>query len=197
VPSSTSHQPAVPLSEEVYKPLYLEDADGFLFDCGFREMLQARGIDRTQVADAEALRSVVMAGKIVTQHFEENLGALGLSHPQFRTMMAVRYGAESGVHMHRIAAWLGVTPRAVTAIVDALEGMGLVKRVLDPHDRRAFKVQMTPAGEERSIAAFRVNKKDQGEVLGALSEEEKKQLRHLCMKLIRAVKEPDAAKEVR
>jgi DNA-binding MarR family transcriptional regulator len=197
MPSSTSPQSLRPLADEVYKPQYTEDADGYLYDCGFRDMLQARGIDRAQVADAEALRSVVMAGKIVTQRFEENLAGLGITHPQFRTMMALRYGSEGGVHMHRIAAWLGVTPRNVTAIVDALEGMGLVTRLPDPQDRRAFKVQMTAAGEERSVAAFRINKKDQGEVLGALSEEEKKQLRHLCMKLIRAVKDPDAPREVK
>ncbi|MFN2466228.1 MAG: MarR family winged helix-turn-helix transcriptional regulator [Candidatus Dormibacteria bacterium] len=196
MPSSTTTKGA-PRPEDSYKDQYQEDSDGYLFDCGFRDMLRAKGTDRAQVADAEALRSVVMAGKIVSARFEENLGALGITHPQFRTMMALRYGAENGIQMHRIAAWLGVTPRNVTAIVDALEGMGLVARVPDPEDRRAFKVRLTAAGEERSVDAFRVNRSDQRQVLGALTEEEKKQLRHLCVKLIRAVKDPGAAKEVR
>jgi DNA-binding MarR family transcriptional regulator len=186
-----------PGSEEIYKPRYVEDAEGYLYDCGFRDMIAGRGIDRDQVASAEALRAVVMAGKVVTQRFEEKLAALSITHPQFRTLMAVRYGPKSGLHMHRIAVWLGVTPRNVTAIVDALEGMGLVARVADPTDRRAFEVQLTAAGEDRTVAAMRVNKLDQKEVLGALTPEETKQLRHLTMKLIRAVKEPSAAREVR
>lgn len=194
---SIDHAALRPTADEIYKPQFMEDAQGYLFDCGFRDMLKGRGIDRDQVAAAEALRAVVVAGKVVTQRFEENLGAHGVTHPQFRTMMAIRYGSRDGIQMHSIAVWLGVTPRNVTAIVDALEGMGLVTRVPDPTDRRAFKVRLTAAGEDRASAALKVNKVDQKEVLGALTPEETKQLRHLSMKLIRAVKEPAAAKEVR
>ena len=186
-----------PGSEEIYKPRYLEDAEGYLYDCGFRDMIAGRGIDLAQVTAAEALRAVVMAGKVVTHRFEENLAAVDITHPQFRTLMAIRYGPKSGLQMHRIAVWLGVTPRNVTAIVDALEAQGLVTRVPDPADRRAFMVRMTPAGEAKADASVKVNKGDQRQVLGALTEEETKQLRHLCMKLIRAVKEPAAAREVR
>ncbi|MGI8608480.1 MAG: MarR family winged helix-turn-helix transcriptional regulator [Candidatus Dormibacteria bacterium] len=186
-----------PASDEIFKPRFVEDADGYLYDCGFRDMLTGRGVDRDQVDAAEALRSVVMAGKVVSQSFEENLVAQGITHPQFRTLMALRYGTNDGVHMHRIAVWLGVTPRNVTGIVDALEDMGLVTRVPDPADRRAFKVRMTASGEDRAAAALKVNKADQKQVLGALTPQETKQLRHLCMKLIRAVKEPASGKEVR
>ncbi|HEV1998410.1 MAG TPA: MarR family transcriptional regulator [Candidatus Dormibacteraeota bacterium] len=188
---------AHPSSEDVYKPVFQEDEEGYLFDCGFRDLLTGRGIDREQVAAAEALRSVVVAGKVVSQRFEENLSALGVTHPQFRTLMAIRYGSADGIQMHRIAVWLGVTPRNVTGIVDALEGQGLVTRDADPADRRAFKVRMTPAGEAVAAAALKINKADQKEVLGALSPAETKQLRHLCMKLIRAVKESAAGTEVR
>jgi DNA-binding MarR family transcriptional regulator len=186
-----------PGSEEIYKTGFVEDEEGYLYDCGFRDMLRGHGIDRDQINAAETLRAVVMAGKVVTHRFEENLAAKGITHPQFRTLMAVRYGPKGGLHMHNIAIWLGVTPRNVTAIVDALEGMGLVARVPDPADRRAFKVQLTAAGEDRSVAAFRINKQDQKDILGALTPEESKQLRHLTVKLIRAVKEPSAGKEVR
>jgi len=195
--SSIDHTAIRPGSEEIYKSRFVEDADGYLYDCGFRDMLTGRGVDRDQIEASEALRSVVLAGKVVSQSFEENLVAQGITHAQFRTLMALRYGSSDGVQMHRIADWLGVTPRNVTAIVDALEGQGLVARVADPADRRAFKVRLTPAGEDRAVAAFKVNKVDQKSVLRALTPEETKQLRHLCMKLIRAVKEPAAAREVK
>lgn len=184
-------------ADESPNPRFAEDEAGFLYECGFREMLIAKGLDRDQVDAAEALRAVVLAGKVVTQSFEANLAAEGLTHPQFRTLMALRYGAKDGLQMHRIALWLGVTPRNVTGIVDALETQGLVSRVADPTDRRAFKVRMTAAGEARAVAALKINKSDQKRVLGALSKEETNLLRHLCMKLIRAVEVPTAAKEVR
>ena len=195
--SAFDHGPVHSVPEEIDKPRFVEDDEGYLYDCGFRDMLTRKGIDRDQLDAAEALRSVVLAGKVVSHSFEETLAAQGITHAQFRTLMAVRYGPQDGLHMHRIALWLGVTPRNVTGIVDALEGQGLVARVADPTDRRAFKVRMTPTGESRADAALKVNKVDQKQVLGALTPEETKQLRHLCMKLIRAVKEPAAAREVK
>jgi len=184
-----------PRTDESQQPRFQEDSEGYLFDCAFRNMIAGR-VDRSQIFDAEALRSVVVAGKVVSHHFEETLRTLGISHPQFRTLMAIRYGRDEGIQMHLIAVWLGVTPRYVTAIVDNLETMGLVTRVADPGDRRAFIVKLTPAGDERAVAALGVNIADQKRVLGALTQEEKKQLRHLCMKLVRAAEAARSPREV-
>jgi len=173
------------------KPRFAVDGEGYLFDCGFRDYISRR-LKGSQLESAEALRAVALAGKKVIQAFETNLGQVGLTHAQFRTLMAVRYGAheDGGVQMNHIATWLGVTPRNVTGIVDALESVGLVERVADPRDRRAFMVRLTALGDERAAAALQVNEADQKRVLGALSMEERKQLRHLCMKLVRSAEEP-------
>ncbi|MEA2681944.1 MAG: hypothetical protein QOK05_272 [Chloroflexota bacterium] len=188
-----SDNPAIPP-----KPRFAEDADGYLYDCAFREFM-ARRVQRSQLEGAEALRAVAMAGKKVSAVFDANLVKVGLTHAQFRTLMAVRYGsgAAGGVQMHKIATWLDVTPRNVTAIVDALETMGLVARVPDPRDRRAFILELTPAGEARAAEALSVNEADQKRVFGALTVDERKQLRHLCMKLVRSAGEPAPRKEVR
>jgi len=172
-------------------PRFAEDDDGYLYDCAFRDFISRR-LGRSQLDGAEALRAVALAGKTVTQAFEANLVAVGLTHAQFRTLMAVRYGSEdgAGVQMNHIAGWLGVTPRNVTAIIDALEAAGLVARVADPTDRRALIVSVTATGEERAAAALRVNEADQKRVLSALTMEERKQLRHLCMKLVRSAAAP-------
>ena len=172
------------------KPRFAEDDGGYLYDCAFRDFV-AKRLPRSQLEGAEALRAVAMAGKKVIHVFEGNLAKVGLTHAQFKTLMTVRYGsgAAGGVQMHQIASWLDVTPRNVTAIVDALEGMGLVARVPDPRDRRAFILELTTAGEERAAQALSVNEADQRRVLGALTVEERKQLRHLCMKLVRSAEE--------
>ena len=45
-----------------------------------------------------------------------------------------------------IAAALELTPRTVSAHVDALESSGHVRRAPHPHDRRAHLVELTPTG---------------------------------------------------
>ena len=173
------------------EPRFAEDGQGYLFDCAFRKFISQR-LKGAQLDNAEALRAVALAGKKVAHTFESNLVQVGLTHAQFKTLMAVRYGSGEvgGVQMNHIASWLGVTPRNVTAIVDALEAMGLVARAADPRDRRAFIVKLTPEGGERATAALSVNDAHQKRILGALTMEERKQLRHLCMKLVRSAEEP-------
>src|SRR5262245_26224940 len=48
--------------------------------------------------------------------------------------------------MRGLSDALGVTPRNVTTLVDALEGEGLVRRLAVPTDRRATLVELTPRG---------------------------------------------------
>ncbi len=48
--------------------------------------------------------------------------------------------------MRALTELLGVTPRAVTSLVDALEGEGLVRRAPHPKDRRATCVELTAEG---------------------------------------------------
>ncbi|HEY8526292.1 MAG TPA: MarR family transcriptional regulator [Acidimicrobiales bacterium] len=48
--------------------------------------------------------------------------------------------------MRAIADELGLTPRNVTALVDGLEGEGLVRRTPHPSDRRVTLVEATPKG---------------------------------------------------
>lgn len=75
---------------------------------------------------------------------------------------------------------LGVTARSVTALVDALEGDALVRRVPHPTDRRATIIELTPAGQqaiegrfeehaERAAQLFdRLDRTDQQELLRLL-----------------------------
>jgi DNA-binding MarR family transcriptional regulator len=50
--------------------------------------------------------------------------------------------------MSNVSDELGVTRRNVTALVDALEAEGLVRRTPHPTDRRATVIELTPAGKE-------------------------------------------------
>ena len=48
----------------------------------------------------------------------------------------------------QVAAALEVTPRNVSALVDALEASGHVRRTPHPTDRRAVRLELTPAAGE-------------------------------------------------
>jgi DNA-binding MarR family transcriptional regulator len=69
----------------------------------------------------------------------------GITLPRFDLMAQLeRY--PDGLRMGELSRRLMVTGGNVTGITDLLEKEGLVVRVPDPHDRRAFAVKLTEAG---------------------------------------------------
>jgi DNA-binding MarR family transcriptional regulator len=69
----------------------------------------------------------------------------GITLPRFDLMAQLeRY--PDGLRMGELSRRLMVTGGNVTGITDLLEKEGLVVRVPDPHDRRAYAVKLTAAG---------------------------------------------------
>ena len=81
-----------------------------------------------------------------------------------------------------ISERLRLDPSDLVGFVDWLESAGFVERKRDEHDRRRYAVDLTPAGRRalraRASAAERMN----AELLGALSDEEREQLRSLLLR---------------
>ena len=75
----------------------------------------------------------------------QDLGAreYGMSYARGRVVAALH--ALGPVKMRRLSQAVGVTPRTITGLVDALEADGWVVRQADPGDRRATIVALTPA----------------------------------------------------
>jgi DNA-binding MarR family transcriptional regulator len=181
-------EPVVP---ELLQPTRFEtDSQGYLYDPRFREVMAKKGVLGTSaMSGIEAIRSMVIAGKLTYAGFEDQLAELGISHQQYRTMMCISYAGEDGTQLHPIAEWLGVTPRNVTGLVDALEAQGLAERVPDPRDRRAVIARLTPAGETKIKKGRAIHEVALERVMGSLTEEEKLQLRHLSLKVLAAAEE--------
>jgi DNA-binding MarR family transcriptional regulator len=71
-------------------------------------------------------------------------GCEGLSYPRLRLLETLHC---RGPQMMRILAdEIGLTPRNMTALVDATEAEGLVRRVAHPTDRRAVLIELTDRG---------------------------------------------------
>jgi DNA-binding MarR family transcriptional regulator len=78
--------------------------------------------------------------------------------------------------MSSISEELGVTRRNVTALVDALEEEGLVRRQPHPTDRRATVIELTEEGERTAGAMYDEHREAVAELFGGLSEEDQRDL---------------------
>ena len=75
----------------------------------------------------------------------QRLAPLGLTPAQERALRIVTR-SEEPLRMTELADQLGIVPRSVTTVVDALEQAGLVRREIDPHNRRAIRLHLTDRG---------------------------------------------------
>ena len=57
--------------------------------------------------------------------------------------------------MSELAGLLGVEKAAMTGLIDRVERHGLVQRVAVPADRRACRIDLTPAGEKEPSLSTR------------------------------------------
>jgi DNA-binding MarR family transcriptional regulator len=75
----------------------------------------------------------------------ERLAPLGLTPGQERALRLIARGEEPP-RMTELADRLGIVPRSLTTVIDALEQAGLVSREIDPRNRRAILLRLTDSG---------------------------------------------------
>jgi DNA-binding MarR family transcriptional regulator len=90
--------------------------------------------------------------------------------------------------MTSISDELGVTRRNVTALVDALEEEGLVRRRPHPTDRRATVIEMTEQGEQTMDRMYDEHRAEVAELFRDLSEEDRRELVRLLGSLRRSLR---------
>ena len=77
------------------------------------------------------------------------------------------------VTQQTLAAALDVTPRNISALVDAMEAAGYVHRAPHPSDRRAHLVELTDAGAELMAETTREHAELSGRLLDAVDPEDR------------------------
>src|SRR5258708_11741158 len=95
----------------------------------------------------EVLISVIRTDSLVTTALTRRFRRHGLSLSGFNALVILRQ-APDGVNPHEIADRLLVTRAAVTAILDALEAKGLVRRDRSGADGRMSLIAITAAGKK-------------------------------------------------
>jgi DNA-binding MarR family transcriptional regulator len=88
-----------------------------------------------------------------------------------------------GLKMNELSRLLMVTGVNVTTIVDQLEKEGLVERLDEPADRRAFRIRLTRAGERSFGEMARAHEEWVVDLLAGLSRREHEELLKLLAKV--------------
>lgn len=88
-----------------------------------------------------------------------------------------------GMKVSEISALLRVKSPTITPVIRGLEDEGLVKRTMDPEDRRAVRITITEAGREVIRAAHEERMEIFNRLVKHLGEEDSTQLAELLTKV--------------
>lgn len=113
------------------------------------------------------------------------LTPVGITPAQSRLLRTVARSS-APPRMADVAEQLGVVPRAVTSLVDALEERDLVRRAPDPGNRRVTRIEVTEGGRATLARLRRARRAAAEEILAPLSRAQRDELSDLLARL-----EPD------
>src|SRR5512132_4069778 len=102
--------------------------------------------------------------------------------PRFDLMSQLERHPE-GLKMNELSRRMMVTGGNVTGIVDQLGKEGLVERVVEPADRRAFRVRLTRAGDKAFAEMARAHEQWVVELLARLGRRDSDALMQLLARL--------------
>ena len=134
-------------------------------------------MNRESVDEGTSLRLVdefAAFGPLYMKWARSRLQDRGMTYARMRLLGALHCGGPQ--IMTSISDELGVTRRNVTALVDALEEEGLVRRKPHPTDRRATVIEMTIQGERTMDRIYDEHRASVAELFAALGEEDREEL---------------------
>ena len=133
---------------------------------------------------AEELRPVVLR---ISRHLRRETEELGVTSHQATLLWLVR--TQPGLSLRELAQEEGISAPSLSAHVDRLEALGLIRRVRSSDDRRRVGLELTPDGRTtlRRVRARRTTWL--AGRLGGLSDDERESLA-LALPALRALLEP-------
>ena len=109
-------------------------------------------------------------------------GRFGTTLPRFDLMAQLERHPE-GLKMNELSRLLMVTGGNVTAIVDQLEKEGLVERLDEPADRRAFRIRLTKGGDKAFAEMAQEHEEWLVDLFAGVSRKEQDELLRLLAKV--------------
>jgi DNA-binding MarR family transcriptional regulator len=115
----------------------------------------------------------------------ERLAPLGLTPAQERALRVITRNEEP-LRMTELADHLGIVPRSVTTVIDALEAAGLVRREVDPANRRAIRLHLSDRGMAVREDMREARRRAAEDLFAPLSGEDRRRLAELLAALDRS-----------
>jgi DNA-binding MarR family transcriptional regulator len=94
--------------------------------------------------DAQLCFAVYAAAQAFTATYRPLLEPMGLTYPQYLTMLVL--WEEDGLTVSAIGERLGLDSGTLTPLLKRLEAAGLLSRTRDAADERQVRIRLTPAG---------------------------------------------------
>lgn len=95
--------------------------------------------------DKQLCFALYRASHAVQRSYLEELAPLGLTYPQYVTMLAL-WGHEDPVTMKELSAEIALDSGTLTPLLRRMEKQGLLTRAIDPADERRRIVALTDKG---------------------------------------------------
>jgi DNA-binding MarR family transcriptional regulator len=142
------------------------------------------GVDPTVEGIVDRISSL---SKKLKRTFDETLAEFGLNHGEWSVLGYLKRSGEP----HRrspgeLAEHAGLSSGAMTSRLDKLEAAGFVRRLPDPDDRRALKVELTELGHTTWQRSANAQALKEALVTSALDDTERDQLNGLLRRLMLA-----------
>jgi MarR family transcriptional regulator for hemolysin len=126
-------------------------------------------------------RDLVFTAKDLREAFEDVMERAGGSLGIWIVLNAI---SDEGFVSHRIlASRAHVDGATITYHVDRAEKLGLVRREVDPEDRRVKRLRLTPKGERLAKHLWTEARAFEAQVLAGISDQEQARLRRILAKV--------------
>ena len=112
----------------------------------------------------------------LNQAFRKRLATLGITPNQFTVLRWLEEDDGGGVRQAEICARMASDPNTIAALVERMHADGLVKRKVDPTDRRARLISPTTKGRRTYAKARPIAVELQEEVLQVIPAGERERL---------------------
>jgi DNA-binding MarR family transcriptional regulator len=130
-----------------------------------------RGLSEERVALLQDLIEVNRAYQTAVEKMDEAFcRLLGVNRTDGRCLDVI--DQRPGITAGELATAVGLSPGAVTTVLDRLEGRGFVSRTRDPDDRRRVTLKLTPEANRRAWEAYGPLGEMGGPMIAELSDEE-------------------------
>lgn len=122
-------------------------------------------------------------GAHVSERFAERCRAVGVTSSEAAVLRLV--GRTPGLSQRSLADRVGTAPSRIVALIDGLQGRGLVARIRSSADRRNYELHLTADGETLLVALRQVAEAHEREILDGLTQEQTFHLADALQTLIR------------